>query len=110
MTMSKKIDERFNQVIVNWYEGKDLIPRHVDWTDNMIPNYCIGMISLYGTNDKYRILELINRQTKEKIKFEFKNGDLVLMCGNCQEEFQHSIGAASDGTSRRIGISFRQYV
>ena len=38
-----------------------------------------------------------------------KNGDLILMCGDFQNEYLHGVYKAVDGESKRIGISFRQF-
>ncbi len=104
-----KVDKRFNQVVINWYEGKDLIPLHTDWTDNMVDNYSIGVLSMYGKKDQIRDFIIYNRITKETHTIEFKNGMFILMCGKFQDEFQHSVPSAKDKVSRRIGISFRSY-
>jgi alkylated DNA repair dioxygenase AlkB len=108
----KNIDNRYNQVVVNWYEKEnDYIALHSDWVDNMVDNYNIGILNLYGQTDKIRTLDIINKNTLEKTSIELNNGDLVLLCGDFQNEFRHGIPKLSDDDiiSRRIGISFRQY-
>jgi hypothetical protein len=105
----KTLDQRFNQVGVNWYEGNDLIPLHSDWTENMVDNYCIGVLSLYGKNDQTRKFRIKKVRSSESISIEVGNGDLILMCGDFQNEYLHGVYKAADHESKRIGISFRQF-
>jgi alkylated DNA repair dioxygenase AlkB len=108
----KSLDNRYNQVVVNWYEKEnDYISMHSDWVDNMVDNYNIGIFNLYGKTDKTRILDIVNKKTFEKTSIELQNGDLILLCGDFQNEFRHGIPKLSEenAISRRIGISFRQY-
>lgn len=106
------IDNRYNQVVINWYEKEnDYIALHSDWNDGMIDNYNIGVMSLYGINDKIRNFEIVNKKTNEKIIIELTNGIFIQMCGDFQNEFRHRVPKISDNDiiSKRVGISFRQY-
>lgn len=108
----KKIDERYNQVVVNWYKKEnDYIALHSDWIDGMVDNYNIGIMSLYGEGDKIRYLDIINKETDEEYKIELNNGELIQMCGDFQNEFRHRVPKISDNDiiSKRVSISFRQY-
>ena len=104
----RQIDPRYNQVVINWYNGDDYIPQHSDWTDGMIDNYNIGILSMYNDNS-HRYLDVVNKQTNEKTSIPMENGSLLLMCGQFQNEFRHGIKKTENPNSKRIGISFRQY-
>ncbi len=107
------IDEKYNQVVINWYENEnDYITAHSDWTDGMVENYNIGLLSLYGANDKKRNFKITDKKDENNVvNMTLENGEFVMMCGDFQNEFRHEVEKISDNNcvSRRIGISFRQY-
>ncbi len=110
---AKNLDNKYNQVVVNWYEKEnDYIPAHSDWVDGMIPDYNIGFLNLYGKHDKVRNFKITNKNSGEIHSMPLFNGEFVIMCGKFQDEFRHEVEKISDKDliSRRIGISFRQYI
>lgn len=113
----KNIDEKYNQVVVNWYEnGDDNISFHSDCTYNMINNQKILIISLYNSNEinnkNLRTLIIKPKSNVKSLKdtFEIKlyHGMIITMCGKIQEEFKHGINKDINVKFPRISLSFRQ--
>ena len=114
----KKIDNRYNQLVVNWYkDGNDYIAPHGDCDIGMVPDYEISMISLYESDsdpNKYRILTIIPKNEKteshyEKINIVLRHGTIITMGGTMQTEFKHGISKTESDCFRRISLSFRQF-
>ena len=118
----KTMDNKFNQVIANWYQdNNDYISHHSDCEIGMIPNAEIAIISLYektiDDSTNYRIFSLIPNNKKinyldyeyDRINVVARHGTIITMCGNTQKEFKHGIEKTNRNVSRRISISFRQF-
>ena len=113
-------DEKYNQVVVNWYQDKnDYIAYHADCENGMIPNAEIAMISLYEKNNditsNYRIFSMVPKNKEincqyDKINIVARHGTIITMCGNTQKEFKHSIEKTDNNVIPRISISFRQFL
>lgn len=110
-----KKDNKYNQVIANWYEdGNDYIAPHSDCQKNMINDYIISILSLYPKKDEkdYRYLELTPKNhtiTKyNSFKIRMDHGMIISMCGNTQDEFRHGIKKVTYDVMPRISLSFRQ--
>lgn len=57
----RRKDERYNQVVANWYQDQnDYIAAHSDCQKGMIENASVCLVSLYGTEEPelYRYLEI----------------------------------------------------
>lgn len=113
----KSIDDKYNQVIANWYEnGSDYIAAHSDCKRGMIPNGKIAILSLYSddvSENEYRNFEIIPVKTnteslKEKFIFKLSNGMIITMCGDTQENYRHCIPPDYNNFKKRISLSFRQ--
>lgn len=114
----KSIDNKYNQVVVNYYDcGSDHIPSHRDWTNGMVDDYKISIITLNDTkntvNRKFNIEinEDVNFESEyENLDIELYNGLIVTMGGEFQERFRHGICPLSDNNdNKRFGITFRQF-
>jgi alkylated DNA repair dioxygenase AlkB len=94
----------FNSCLLNYYrDGSDYIGYHSDKEALGLLNSVIS-ISLGGSRDFYFKPKNINN--KETIKTTLHNGDFVLMLGNCQRDYTHSIPKRAKAESR-ISITFR---
>ena len=51
---------------------------------------------------------LKNKKTKKTQTFNLETGDLFLMKGNCQKDWEHSVPKQKEVFSERISITFRQ--
>lgn len=105
LNFAKSIDDRFNQVVVNWYEPEDYIEPHRDCTANMIdksaPILCINL-NESNTRENSRHLLLEPLQTGEKQKLTLSNNTYYILKDNLS--VRHSVGK---GSERRIAITFR---
>lgn len=120
--LMKTMNNNYNQVVVNYYEKEnDYIPYHRDWTDGMVDNYEISIITLNNEgNDRTRTFEIIPNKDMEnagnkydKINIELYNGLVLTMGGKFQDKFRHGIMKLSDDNrkeNRRMGLTFRQFV
>jgi len=112
----KRIDNNYNQIVVNYYEREhDSIALHSDWDDNMIENYEISILTLNKNNNKNRYFTIVsknNNQNSNCIKIELYNGLIITMGGNFQKNFRHGIQKISDSNTlnQRLGITFRQFI
>lgn len=115
----KSIDEKYNQVVVNWYQNEnDYIAYHSDCEIDMMPNARIIIISLYETetvdHDKYRVFSVIPKNGEvnsiyKKINIRLYPGIMITMGGDFQKKFKHGIEPAEEESLARISLSFRQF-
>ena len=112
----KSIDERYNQVIVNWYESDDYIAFHRDCQRKLQSDVPIVILTLTEDRDACRDFEIIPFEENpasvkteySNVKISLRNGLLLKMCGNSQTEFRHGI-KQNNKFGRRISISFRAF-
>ena len=109
----KKLNNNYNQVVVNYYETeKDNIPYHRDWTLNMIKNYEISIITLNENIKNKRIFQIKNINNNNIYNIELKNGLIIIMGGNFQNDFRHRVLKLSNNNNinRRLSLTFRQFI
>lgn len=98
---------RFNSVLVNHYrDGNDSVAWHSDDELELGPAPTIASLSLGAT----RRFLLRNKCTREAIEFELAHGDLVVMLGQCQNEFAHSVPRARKVVAPRLNLTFRNLI
>lgn len=100
---AKSLDERYNQMVVNWYNPEDYIEMHSDCSAKFIDkNSPILTINLNETNNNPRDLIFENRETMEVSKTKLLNNTYFLITNN--ESHRHGVGT---GLEKRISITFR---
>jgi alkylated DNA repair dioxygenase AlkB len=106
----KNSDNRYNQVIANWYQDKDYIPLHSDCDAKMVNNYTIGLINLNIDNDDSdcRYFQLISKEDGKEFNIALRHGIIITMGGDCQQKFTHSV-LSNGHTKKRMSLSFRQF-
>lgn len=111
----KTQDDRYNQLIANWYDNNDYIPLHSDCESKMVPNHVISLINLNeddNNDDEPRYLKFIARDRDQSIHNEFnialRHGTLIIMGGDCQNKFSHGV-LQNSNHKKRISLSFRQF-
>lgn len=98
LEFARTVDERFNQVIVNWYQdGSDYIAQHRDCPYGLVEDSPIMIINLCEDSDFERVFKVEN----EYIPLE--NGTCIILKGN----YLHGVPKNLKSKSRRISISFR---
>lgn len=95
----------FNSALCNLYrDGQDTVGWHADNEPELGRHPVIASLSLGATRD------FILRKTSnpsEKIKVELKPGSLLVMSGDIQEKWQHSLPRRKNVTQERINVTFR---
>jgi len=100
-----KID--FNSVLANYYrDGKDSMGWHSDDEKELGPNPTIASISFGGERD----LVFRNKITKETLAIPQTNGCLILIDGETQRNWQHSIKKTRKVIGPRINLTFRNII
>lgn len=113
----KKIDERYNQVVINWYNPEDYIDFHRDCQRQLVKDVPIIIITLMNDINAFREFEIIPYEKPREnieplysnVKIIVKNGSMIKMCGNIQTDFRHGMRESEiiSDNYRRISISFR---
>ncbi|WAU74443.1 alpha-ketoglutarate-dependent dioxygenase AlkB family protein [Acinetobacter sp. TR11] len=98
--------ENFNSVLLNLYrDGKDSISAHSDDEPELGLNPIIASVT-FGAERNFLFQNKKNKNLKHKILL--KHGSLVVMKGETQKEWLHSISKTSACISPRINLTFRK--
>jgi len=94
----------FNSVLVNRYEdGNDTVGWHSDDEPELGASPTIASLSL-GASRRFLMRDVV---TQKKYEWNLNHGDLLIMSGNCQMEFEHSIPRAKRIAAPRVNLTFR---
>lgn len=99
-------DGRFNSVLLNCYrDGRDSMGWHSDDEPELGARPLIASLSL-GAPRRF----LLRRRDDPAQKFEYLlgHGDLLLMRGHCQRDYQHALPKTARVSGERINLTFRQ--
>ena len=100
-----KID--FNSVLANYYrDGKDSMGWHSDDEKELGPNPTIASISFGSKRD----LVFRNKISKKTLTIPQTNGCLILIDGETQKNWQHSIKKTQKIIGPRINLTFRNII
>ncbi len=103
--MEKLCHTKFSSVLLNYYrDGKDSVSWHQDDEPELGSNPTIASIS-FGATRTFKF-----RHIKDKIteKVELTNGSVVIMKGETQHMWQHSVPKTSKIIGPRINLTFRK--
>ncbi|GFG08855.1 DNA repair family protein [Aspergillus udagawae] len=104
---------RYNFCLVNYYaSGDDSISYHSDDERFLGPNPCIASLSLGAKRDFLMKHKLAEGVEAAPIKMSLASGDMVVMRGETQANWLHSVPKrrGSDTRQGRINITFRRAV
>jgi alkylated DNA repair dioxygenase AlkB len=94
---------RFNSVLLNRYRnGRDSVDWHADDEPELGAEPVIASLSLGGT----RSFILRHNATRARKVFELRSGDLLVMRGAVQRDWQHAVPKC-DAADERINLTFR---
>jgi alkylated DNA repair dioxygenase AlkB len=95
----------FNSVMANLYRnGSDSMGRHADDEKELGQDPLIASLSL----GEQRILKFRHQKTKEVLDVILNHGDLLLMAGDIQHNWQHELPKTKKQKAERINLTFRK--
>lgn len=97
---------RFNSVLLNWYRnGEDHLSWHADNEKELGRNPVIASVNFGETRD---FVLRRNDDHKAKIAIPLNHGSLLVMRGELQHFWQHSVPKRKRVNGARIDLTFRQ--
>ncbi|MGE8226075.1 MAG: alpha-ketoglutarate-dependent dioxygenase AlkB family protein [Stenotrophomonas sp.] len=99
-------DGSFNSVLLNRYrDGRDSMGWHSDDEPELGATPLIASLSL-GVSRRF----LLRRRDDpaQKAEYLLGHGDLLLMRGHCQRDYQHALPKTARVSGERINLTFRQ--
>ncbi|WP_338767102.1 alpha-ketoglutarate-dependent dioxygenase AlkB [Bernardetia sp. ABR2-2B] len=101
----KKTATKFNSVLLNWYrDGQDSMGWHNDNEKELGQNPLIASLN-FGATRRFLLRQIDNKTNK--LEFSLANGSLLIMAGQIQHFWQHSIPKESKIKENRINLTFR---
>jgi alkylated DNA repair dioxygenase AlkB len=98
--------ESFNSCLLNYYhDGHDCMGWHADNEKMMKTGATIASISLGAE----RVFKFRHKHTHEMISILLEQGSLLLMKGETQEHWKHSLPASKKISTPRINLTFRVF-
>ncbi len=99
-------EDQFNSVLLNWYRnGEDYLNWHSDDEKELGQNPTIGSVNFGETRDF--LIRRIDNPTM-KISIPLKHGTLLIMRGEMQHHWQHSVPKRKRVKGSRFNLTFRQ--
>lgn len=97
----------FDGILVNYYpDGKSSMGYHSDPIEDKWDNKFV--VVTFGDTRNFIFREIENKDNK--ITFEFKNGDIIYMFGDCQERFEHSVRKNKSSNKERLSLVFKKRI
>jgi alkylated DNA repair dioxygenase AlkB len=94
----------FNSVLMNWYrDGEDYINWHTDAEKVLGKNPVIGSVNFGETRD----FVIRMNDKSDKITIPLKHGTFLLMSGEMQHHWQHSLPKRKKVKGSRFNLTFR---
>jgi alkylated DNA repair dioxygenase AlkB len=95
---------RYNSVLLNYYrDGADSMGMHSDDEPELGPQPAIASLS-YGAS---RTFVLRHKRSKRTLKLDLKDGNLLLMAGDMQQNWLHGINKTAKQKGPRLNLTFR---
>ncbi|KAL0479681.1 alpha-ketoglutarate-dependent dioxygenase [Acrasis kona] len=106
--VEKVTNQHYNMIMCNLYlEPGHSITWHSDDENFLGPNPCIASLTLGGTRDFF-LREKADHQNK--IKWELAHGDLIVMKGATQHDWEHAVPKRTQANEPRINLTFRKVI
>jgi alkylated DNA repair dioxygenase AlkB len=103
--IEKVTSAKFNSVLMNWYrDGEDHLTWHTDAEKELGINPVIGSANFGETR---RFLLRRNDDKNHKIELPLKHGTLLIMSGELQHFWQHSVPKQKKVKNNRFNLTFR---
>ena len=99
------IDANFNSCLLNYYpSGEDGMGYHADDERELGEQPIIASLSLGAT----RKFVFKHKKTQDKVELYLESGQLIVMHGETQSFWKHSITKTKKAATGRISLTFRQ--
>lgn len=100
------VNQSFNSVLLNYYRaGTDSMGWHSDDERELGVNPIIASIT-FGYPRRFLIREKADNSNKKEIELE--DGSILIMKGDFQEKYQHSIPKTAKKVGERLNLTFRK--
>ncbi len=97
----------FNSVLANLYrDGQDYMGWHQDNEPELGQQPIIASVNLGAT----RCFVLRHIETKSKIEYTLSHGSLLVMAGDLQTHWQHTVPKSTRVDQERINLTFRHII
>ena len=107
MLAKQGLGTEFNACLLNYYpSGEDGMGYHADNEKELGQPTIIASVSLGAT----RKFVFKHRHTKDKIEFPLNSGQLIVMAGNTQHYWLHSLPKTKKVKEGRINLTFRRII
>lgn len=105
--VEKFIGVNFDGILVNYYpDGKSSMGYHSDPIEDKWDNKFV--VLSFGDTRNFIFREKENKDSK--ISYEFKDGDLIYMFGDCQERYEHSVRKNKGSSEERLSLVFKKRI
>ena len=105
--VEESTDTVFNSCLLNLYHnGAEGMSWHSDNEEALGKNAVIASLSL-GAQRKFSFK---HKQNKKTVSLELEDGSLLLMKGETQQHWQHSLPKTTKVHEPRINLTFRQFL
>jgi alkylated DNA repair dioxygenase AlkB len=102
--LAERYDEPFDSIGFNLYrDGRDSVAWHGDRHRHVVANPVIAIVSV-GVP---RPLRLRPRGGGSSVSWDLGNGDLFVMGGACQHDWEHTVPKVRTTSGPRLSITFR---
>jgi alkylated DNA repair dioxygenase AlkB len=101
------LEENFNSCLANLYhDGNEGMGWHSDDEPSIVRDSPIASVS-FGASRKFSFR---HRRTKEVVDIVLEPGSLLVMAGEVQRHWQHTLRVSKRVTEPRVNLTFRQMV
>lgn len=104
--LASVLDAPFNSVLANRYrDGRDYMGWHSDNESVLGPRPLIASLSL---GEKRRFVLKHRKDSSRKLELELPHGSLLVMGGDTQRNYRHSLPRTARPLGERINLTFRR--
>ncbi len=106
-TIQQFLDGEFNSVLINLYRsGEDAMGWHSDDEPELGTRPVIASLSL-GATRRFLLRRKVARQRNGSTGLNLQHGSLLVMSGDTQRYWQHSVSRTRMSTGPRMNLTFR---
>lgn len=108
--VEERVGESFNSVLLNQYrDGNDSMGWHADDEPELGEQPVIASVSL-GQVRRFLLRQRNVSSKRDSISIDLLPGSLLVMSGNCQKDWKHSVPKTKREVGPRINLTFRRIV